>query len=249
MTALYAPTFHDDLRLRREALRESVGVIRALRRSGIDASARSVAGFADAPSGDLAFAQEVAPRRWIVGMVDARGPGGDAALTAAAIEEHIRSRSRAVRELPLLLASANDFLRAEAPGRLAALSLVAIDTARWTVRVALAGAVTPVVLGRDGDVTALGHRGPALGLVDDVRWRDSAPVRFAPGHVLVAATDGVVERVRDDGATFGLWRVAEAMRELSGGRARDVVRSVLARAAAFGDEPGSDRAVLALRMS
>ncbi|MCE9637091.1 MAG: serine/threonine-protein phosphatase [Planctomycetes bacterium] len=248
MTALYAPTLQDDLRLRREALRESVGVIRALRRTGVDTAARSVTGRGDVPSGDLAFAQEVAPCRWILGLVDARGPGADAAATAVAIEDHIRSRSRAVRELPLLLASANDFLRCEAPGRLAAVSLIALDTARRTVRVALAGAVTPVVLGRDGDVAVLGRRGPALGLVDDVRWRDSAPVRLGPGHLLVAATDGVVECVRDDGSTFGLWRVAETMRELRDAPARSVVRSVLVRASAFGDESGSDRAALALRM-
>lgn len=248
MTALYAPTLHDDRRLRRESLRESVLAMRALRRSGADAAARTVAGDGGLPSGDLAFAQEVAPRRWLLGVVDARGPGADAAAVALAVEEHVRSRSRAVRDLPSLLVSANDFLRAEAPGRLAALSLVALDTARRTVRVALAGALSPVVLCPDGDVLVLGRRGAALGLADEVRWSESAPVRIGAGHLLVAATDGVADRVADDGATFGLWRVAEAMRAMHDARPRDVVRSVLARAAAFGDGPGADSTVLALRM-
>jgi serine phosphatase RsbU (regulator of sigma subunit) len=125
---------------------------------------------------------------------------------------------------------------------------MALDAPRHTVRIALAGSVTPVAVGRSGEVVALGERGPALGLVDEARWRDTGPVRLAPGHLLVAPSDGIVERVREDGTVFGLWRVAETIRALRDARPRELVRALLARAEQFGDEEGGDRTAFALRV-
>jgi serine phosphatase RsbU (regulator of sigma subunit) len=242
MTTLFAPS-------RTSELRAWVNVARELRRQGVDASVRSAPAIAGAARGDLAFAHEVLPRRWILGLVDARGTGAETADVGRAVAEHLRDRSRAVRELPVLLANANDFLRAEAPGRLVATTLISLDAPRHTVRIALAGSVTPVAVGRSGDVVALGERGPALGLVDEARWRETGPIRLAPGHLLLAPSDGIVERVREDGASFGLWRVGETMRALRESRPRQVVRALLDRVAHFGDEEGGDCTALALRLA
>lgn len=240
MTNLLAPA-------RTSELRAAVQTLRDLRRQSVQAAVRAVPGRTDLPSGDLVFAREILPRRWLLGVLDGRGPGADAESAARAVADVLVERSRAVRELPALLANANDFLRTEAPGRLVAATLIALDAQRHAVRIALAGSVTPVAVGRSGEVVALGTRGPALGLVDDAQWRDTGPVRLGPGHLLVAPTDGIVERVREDGSQFGLWRVAETMRALRDAKPRDLLRALLDRAARFGDEPGGDRTALALR--
>ena len=244
MTTTFLPSID-----RHHDLRTWVRTLRDLERDGVHGAVRSVPGREDAPSGEYAFAVSTGPRRWLIGLLDARGPGEEAAATARAVAGHLRARSRTVRELPTLLTSANDFVRREARYRLVKATLIGVDALHHSVRIALAGAVTPLVVGRTGDVVPLGDRGPALGLVAEAHWRETGPVRLAPGHLLAAVTDGVVERPCLDGTAFSLWRVAQTMRSHLGARPRAAVRALLARVDAFGEDEGSDRTALALRVA
>lgn len=133
-------------------------------------------------------------------------------------------------------------------GRLVSVVLVHTDATHHAVRIAVAGAVSPLAAGRTGDVVSLGDRGPALGLVDAARWTETGPVRLAPGHVLLAVTDGVPDRARDDGETFGVARVSRVLSEHCRFAPRAVVRSVLDASDAFAPDDPADRTAFALRL-
>lgn len=228
-------------------LRAWVVGLRDLRHEGIDLAVRGRTGLAGVRAGDRCFATQTGAGRWLLGLLDARGPGDDAAEVAREVVGFLRRRS-ARREPAAVLADADEFVRAEGRGRLVAATLVDVDVPRHAVRIAVAGGVVPLVAGRSGDVVALGDRGPALGLGAGARWTVAGPVPLAPGHVLPATTDGVPDRARADGTTFGARRVAETLRDLRSAPPRAVVRAVLDEADRWSADDRSDRSALALRL-
>lgn len=221
--------------------------LRDLRRDGIDVAVRGRTGIAGERSGERCLAIQTGPRRWLVGLVDARGPGADAADAAHALVSHLRRRA-ALRELPAILADANAFVRAHDRGLLVAASLLDVDAAHHSVRAAVAGGVAPLVAGRSGDVVALDAHGPGLGLVADPRWTIAGPLRLAPGHLLLAATDGVQDRVRDDGEAFGRVRVAGVLAACRADGPRAAARTAIRAACDWAPEDPSDLSALALRV-
>jgi serine phosphatase RsbU (regulator of sigma subunit) len=247
MTSLFAPTVP-----RNAELRGWVIGLQDLERDGLDVAVRGRAGAATLRSGDRCFAIATGPGRWLLGLADAHGPGDEAADAARSVVGHLRARAAALLpgsgELPRLLGDTNAFVRRTLRGRLVSVVLVHADAAHHAVRVAVAGGVAPLVVGRSGDVVPLGDRGPVLGLVDAARWAETPPVRLAPGHVLAAVTDGVPDRARDDGSTFGVGRVAEILARHRADRPRGVVRAVLDACDAFAPGDPADRSALALRL-
>lgn len=221
--------------------------MRELRSDAIDLAVRGRPGLAGVRAGERCFAIATGAGRWLVGVADARGPGDEAADLARAVVGHLR-RAAPFREVASVLAGANRFVRESAPGRLVAVTLVDVDGPRHAVRIAVAGGVPALVAGHSGDVFRIGERGPALGLVEDPRWRVAGPIRLAPGHLLAVVTDGVTDRVRDDGTTFGDARVAAVLRDHVHGSPRAAARAILDRGDTWSTDDVADRTALALRL-
>lgn len=238
MTATFPLVLQHDLRGAALAARD-------LARTGVEFAARG--------DGVLALRGEsvevipVGPRRRIVALLDVRGPRAAVPHALDAVIGRLRETASVTPHLGALLSAANADLR-EFPGVLARVLLLAADPERHALRMASAGAVGPAVAGRSGDVVELGERGPALGLVPDVRWHESGPFRLAAGHVLAACTEGVVESARDDGRVFGADGFRRVLRERRAEGPRAVVRAVLRGSRDFGGDSSRPRTVLALRM-
>ena len=221
--------------------------LRDLRRDAIDLSVRGRAGVPGVRAGERCFAIATGSGRWLIGLADAQGPGDGAADAARAVVGHLR-RAAPFRDLQTVLAGANRFARESIPGRLVEMTLLDVDAPRHAVRIAVAGGVAALAAGRSGDVVALGERGPALGLVADAKWSVTGPVRLAPGHLLAAVTDGIVDRARDDGTTFGEARVAALLSEHRGASPRTAARALLDQGDAWSGDDPADRTALALRL-
>lgn len=244
MTATHPLTLIPDLR-------GAALAARGLARRGVEFAARGDGVLAR--SGEAVEVWPVAgllvgTRRSLVALAEVAGPPAAADDGLDALLAHLREEAPFAVHLGAVLASADAVVR-EFPGVLARVLLVATDSERHTVRFASAGATPPLVVGRTGDVVPLDERGPALGLVRDGSWRETGPLRLAPGHLLLAATTGVTESPREDGATFG----DEGLRDLLSRRRdespRAVVREALRASAAFaGGGSPAPRTAFALRI-
>jgi serine phosphatase RsbU (regulator of sigma subunit) len=212
-----------------ETLRDHVRRLRRMRHDGIVVSARrSLVG---EEAGDLVELVPLGDRRWLVALLDSRTPGPAGAETAREVARAIATRAATTRHPGELLEAANALVYEAAHGEeLISAVLFVLDGARRTIRLANAGQIAPLAVGRSGGVVALEGHGPALGLLPDSAYRDAGPLRLAPGMVVMAVTDGIHDAVDRDGNPFGR---AGTSRSLAAARAhgpRAVVRRVLADA-------------------
>lgn len=253
MTATFPLPAHA---LRIADLRPLASGLRRLSAAGIEVAVRTRTG--DGLAGERVDVIELPDRRALVVLIDAHGPGEAAHVLAARLLGHVRSWAKRAFEpggagaagLDPMVRGLDATVRGFGPGAgVASLLLLLVDAARHTVRAACAGIPGPIVGGRAGFVSPLAERGPALGLAPDVRRQETFPVRLSPEHVLVAATDGIVDAVGDDGVTFGLDRTAAVLAEHRGEGPRAVAR-ILFRAASDWAGPADveDRTVVAIRV-
>ncbi|MEQ1506709.1 MAG: PP2C family protein-serine/threonine phosphatase [Myxococcota bacterium] len=106
--------------------------------------------------------------------------------------------------------------------------------ARWqpdtrTLTVANAGHRAPWLMSGTGTRPLKGHRNPPLGTARGQRYQEDA-IRVAPGEVLIAFTDGLVEACAPDGRPFGeraLRAVCEAAYPGGAGAIRDAVKQAV----------------------
>ena len=76
--------------------------------------------------------------------------------------------------------------------------------------------------------------GPPLGILEDSDYVPRS-IALAPGDVLVLYTDGITEAENAQKALFGTKRLEEAILEMRGEPARNVVEHVIKRVTAFAD--------------
>jgi len=239
-----------------ETLRDHVLVLRRMRRDGIDVSARQA--LLAAETGDLVEFVPLGERRWLVALIDAKTRGPAGAEIARDVARMIATRIHATphgKDHPAsVLAAANAFVNEMAAGEeLVSAVLFVLDGARRTIRMANAGQIAPLAVGRSGGAVQLEGHGPALGLLPEAEYRDAGPLRLPPGMIALATTDGVHDAVDKDGRAFGgegLGRSLAAARTHGSHRVgpRAVVRRVLADVArhAAPDE-ADDRTAVAFR--
>lgn len=104
----------------------------------------------------------------------------------------------------------------------------------------------PALLLRDGEVKEFGGTGSALGIDLPIGW-PREPVVVNPGDVLLLYTDGVVDAGRRD-RRFGEERLKEALCELGGLPAQELVAAIDERVHAFGaSHLTDDHVLLAMR--
>jgi serine phosphatase RsbU (regulator of sigma subunit) len=183
---------------------------------------------------------------WMITIGDVTGKGVEAAALTAVVRHTMRATSDFVSSPSELLARLDGALKKN--GTLSVCTALCLHVAGDRVTIAAGGHPLPLCLTPDG-VHALGHHGPLLGALDDVRWQEST-VRLAPGSTLLLYTDGVTDAVGEGGVRYGGERLASTLGELRDGTAAAVVNGLVDALSAFQVGPSADDvAVLALRSS
>ena len=175
---------------------------------------------------------------------DVSGKGLEVAALSAMVRFFVEARTWDSESPAEVLAQTDRLLQGRLPGAsfvAAFMGVVADGRLRW----ANAGHPPPVVLAREG-AQRLGATGVPLGVGDDVSYEERE-TRFAPGDVLFAATDGLVE-ARRNGAFFGDERLAAVLAEH--GRSlgpEELVAAVHREVLAWAPDLDDDLVLLALR--
>jgi FixJ family two-component response regulator len=204
---------------------------------------------AGAVGGDVFDVLDLGPGHVGLLVGDAVGKGVSGALLIAYLQSAIRSQGRrAVDDLGGLAASVNRvFFDCTAPEHFATLFLGVWDERASRLRYVNCAHPAPVVRRRDGRVERLHPTAFALGLFEDAAPA-VAEAALAPGDLLVAFTDGVVEARRGD-EEFGDERLVAALGPLAMRPAEEVAAGLLSHAASFAaGEDEDDRAVLVARV-
>jgi phosphoserine phosphatase RsbU/P len=132
-------------------------------------------------------------RLWVM-VGDVVGHGMRAALVMGRLRSSLRSYALEEHPPDEVLARADRKLQFFEPGETATVLCAALDPPYDAVRLSLAGHPPPVIAAPDTPATLLNLKpGPPLGF-DPYIPRSSISVPLAPGAVLIAYTDGLIER-------------------------------------------------------
>jgi len=203
---------------------------------------------AGAVGGDAWDVLDLGPGRLGLFVADAVGKGVSGALLMAYLQASLRSLSRhALHDLPGLVARVNRvFHGATAPEHYATLFLGVLDE-RLRLRYVNCAHPAPVLLREDGRVEHLRPNAFAFGLFEDAR-PEEAEIALAPGDVLLALTDGVLEARRED-EEYGETRVVESLARARHRPVAEIPDRLLDEVFAFAAEgEADDRTVLVLRI-
>jgi GAF domain-containing protein len=140
---------------------------------------------------------------------DVSGKGLEVAALSAMVRFFVEARTWDSESPAAVLEQTDRLVRGRLPGGsfvAAFMGVVAGERMRW----ANAGHSPPVLLCPDG-AQRLAATGVPLGVGDEIHYAEHE-ARFAPGDVLFAATDGLVE-ARRDGAFFGDERLVAVLTE------------------------------------
>jgi serine phosphatase RsbU (regulator of sigma subunit) len=119
-----------------------------------------------------------------------------------------------------------------------------IDPETGLMRFTNAGHNPPMLLRSSGAIDTLGTSGIALGVIEDVRFRESQAILGA-ADVLVCYTDGVTEAINADEQEYGVGRLIDVVRRYRDRTAEEIVQAILSDLAAHtGDQPAFDDVTL-----
>lgn len=228
-----------------ETLRDHVRLLRRMRRDGIVVSARQALLGDD--TGDRVEFVPLGERRWLIAVIDAKTRGPAGAAIVADVARLIATRAPHTKRASALLDAASALVSESGAGdELVSAALFVLDGAARTMRIANAGQIAPLAVGRSGGVVELEGHGPALGLLADATYRDAGPLRLAPGMIVLAVTDGVRDASDADGHPFGMRGMSRSLAAAREFGPRAVVRRVLADAERHAEpECADDRTALA----
>jgi len=165
--------------------------------------------------------------RLAVVLGDVTGHGVDATADMAMAKYIFRSLAREHVDPGEFLAAANEVVASEiAPGRFITMVELVIDAAKGEVACASGGHPAPRLVQPDGAVEGILARGLALG-IDAPQAYETVTAEFAPGAIVVAYTDGVVE-ARRGGEQYGLERLDALLSELRSLPPREIAEAALA---------------------
>jgi serine phosphatase RsbU (regulator of sigma subunit) len=193
--------------------------------------------------------------RHVFVLGDVCGRGVHAAATAALARHTIRSAAITHATPAAILGHVNDvLLRSQPPGVLeprfctAVVGILTPEGGGFLLDVAVGGHPLPVVRRADGSVGPIGTAGSVLGILDHP-VATTTRLALAPGDVVVAVTDGILE-MRHDGEEFGDDRLRQVLAAADpGADAEAVAAAVEETAVAFASRPrADDLTVLVLRV-
>ncbi|HSV92158.1 MAG TPA: SpoIIE family protein phosphatase [Desulfobacterales bacterium] len=150
-----------------------------------------------------------------VAVADVAGHGVDAALFMASARAFIHAEAQGFSSPSTLARDVNRYVARDCgpTGRFMSLFFLEIDPALKTMRWVRAGHEPALMFEPGaGDFRELGGEGMALGVADEVAYRDYALTGWEPGAVVVIGTDGITESRSPAGELFGAARVRELVR-------------------------------------
>jgi PAS domain S-box-containing protein len=215
-----------------DTLRQSLRPSSLLTVPGVAMAARSLpADRQQQVTGDFYDVHPAGPGRWAIVLGDVAGRGVQAAVLTATARYTLRMLSTQGWRPSQVLGQLNHALLTTGDlDRFCTVAYGVLDGARpaagkgagepgpggegLLLTLSLGGHPPPLLLRRDGSVEPVGVWGTALGLFADVEHHDTA-IRIAPGEVLLAYTDGVVE-ARRAGEQFGEERLCRVLAEAAG---------------------------------
>jgi sigma-B regulation protein RsbU (phosphoserine phosphatase) len=156
-------------------------------------------------------------------------------------QEHVN----ATRQLNSLLC------KKTASERFASLFWGCFDPQRSTIQYINAGHLPPMLIRKtaDGlDIRRLEMGGPVVGLLPDARYQQGEEF-VAPGDLLIAFSDGIVEATNASGEDFGEQRLISAVRQLRDASPMDIRNAIHSRLNEFTGESrvDDDRTLVVVR--
>jgi sigma-B regulation protein RsbU (phosphoserine phosphatase) len=162
---------------------------------GLDVSAAyRPAGDGQEVGGDFYDVFQISDGDWVVALGDVCGKGVEAAVVTALVRYTLRALTVQLDAPSAVLHSLNDVLLEQGSDRFCTVVLVRLrhDGDAWSATISAGGHPLPLHLATDGDVTSVGESGSLIGVLTDVRFRDTV-LRLVPGDLLLMYTDGVTE--------------------------------------------------------
>ncbi len=182
--------------------------------------------------GDWYDAVRLPDGRVVLSIGDVAGSGLDAAVTMGSVRQSIRTAALINPEPTMVLEAVDRIVRAMGDERFVTAFVALLDPVTFELRYAGAGHPPPALRAPDGTVALLDGGDLPLGLRQR-ETRRSAGLTIAPGSLLIAYTDGLIEFDRDPVAgERALIGAAAGARRASA--ARDVYRHIAA------DRPARD---------
>lgn len=143
--------------------------------------------------------------RVLLSLADVTGHGAASAILGAEARAYLRASSSLVEPLPELIQTTESFLLDDlSGGRFVTMLLVNLDNVKGALEVYSAGQGPVYVLRNDGSIESLPVQRPPLGVVaPGLPEEGICRLQFAPGDLLVAVSDGVLDRTNPAGESFG----------------------------------------------
>lgn len=177
--------------------------------------------------GDYYDVLELGDGRWGIAIADVSGKGVPAALVMVMTRTLLHALARTSRSPAAVLTAINADLYKETDPSVFVSMLYGIwDANSRTFIYANAGHEPPILTQR-GALMSLPSGGVALGVVENAAdVLDDTPLRLGENDSLFLFTDGATEARNEQGAMFGIERLAEAIKGVQGS-GRGAVRTVL----------------------
>jgi sigma-B regulation protein RsbU (phosphoserine phosphatase) len=243
-----------NLKFRKERLEDRLEEARAIQLSLLPSAAPAFGDFdlwastvpAEEVGGDLYDFIEVGPRSLGIVIADASGHGLPAALQARDVIIGLRMGVEEKLRITASLEKLNRVIhRSALSSRFISVFYGELDRNGLFV-FCNAGHAPPIVL-QNGRFEELRRGGMVLGPNPDAVY-DRGFVRFEPGAILLAYTDGITEAENERGEAFGTERLKRVLGSSRWTSARELVEAVFADVRSFSKRlsPADDQTVLAL---
>lgn len=212
----------------------------------LDISGTSV--YCDETGGDYYDYLKLPNGRLGVVVADASDHGVGAALHMTTARAFLLFGARDYSGPANLLNEVNRFLTRDSveTGRFMTVFFLEVDTTNRSLRWVRAGH-DPALLydpGKDS-FWELDGDGMALGVVEDLRFQDSALQGWTPGSILIVGTDGLRETMNSQGEMFGRERLRDLVRRHADKSAEEIQQAVIESLHRFrGEVPQEDDVTL-----
>jgi phosphoserine phosphatase RsbU/P len=181
-------------------------------------------------------------------VADVSGHGIDAALFMTAARAFVISAAQGFRNPAGLVRDVNRHLTRDSTptSQFITLFLLEIDPAGKTLRWVRAGHEPAVVFSPvTGAFSELGGDGLALGVVEEIDYREYAQEGWDPGTVIVIGTDGITETRNPSGEFFGSARLRDVIRDHAAAPVERIQSAVIEAVHGFrGESPQEDDVTL-----
>jgi serine phosphatase RsbU (regulator of sigma subunit)/pSer/pThr/pTyr-binding forkhead associated (FHA) protein len=219
--------------LRRERLEQDLRNARRIQNSFLPKEPPDVGGYefvdwygtALEVGGDFYDFIELPDDEVLVVVGDVSGKGIPAALMMAQMASNVRFLAGVRPEPAALLGKLNQVALSTAPDMFVTVLVMFVNCRQHTVRLSNAGHCYPVLRKADGQVERIeGGNGFPIGITQDAEF-PVANFSIAPGSIVCAFSDGIIEAMDEEGQTFGYKRLSSSMAEADGSP-EEVVKNI-----------------------